>query len=140
MHDYFKQRYDEDYIDGEEEDFENTPGNISITGKLSSDFKSDPIHGLGVEAQEYLTPQQLNIVISMWRLLRSGNVQILKHGRHGRPKLRTLFCNKWLSMLYWREPGTSIDIELDEDVSCLNNCVQNSGGDRTQYKCKPYTT
>lgn len=55
----------------------------------------------------------------MYRLLRDG-VEILKHGRRGAPKFKTLFCDANMTKLYWRAQGSRPDGNLDnlaEDAS-----------------------
>ena len=59
------------------------------------------LRSLGSAAKENITPQQLNILIRMRELLRSG-VEVLKHGRGGRPKRRILYCESDFTKLFWR--------------------------------------
>ncbi len=49
----------------------------------------------------------------MWSLLRSG-VEVLKHGRSGKPKFKTLLCDLHMTKLYWRGPGAKPDPDLDD--------------------------
>lgn len=49
----------------------------------------------------------------MWSLLRAG-VEVLKHGRSGKPKFKTLLCDLRMTKLYWRGPGARPDPDLDE--------------------------
>jgi hypothetical protein len=49
----------------------------------------------------------------MWNHLRAG-VDILKHGRQGNPKFKTLFCDNNLTKLYWRSHGSKLDPDLDD--------------------------
>lgn len=49
----------------------------------------------------------------MWRLLRSG-VEVLKHGRRGNPKFKTLLCDVNLTKLYWRSQGSKADPDQDD--------------------------
>lgn len=49
----------------------------------------------------------------MWNHLRAG-VDILKHGRQGNPKFKTLFCDNNLTKLYWRSQGSKLDPDLDD--------------------------
>lgn len=48
----------------------------------------------------------------MWSLLRDG-VEVLKHGRRGNPKFKTLLCDVNLTKLYWRSPGSKPDADQD---------------------------
>jgi hypothetical protein len=48
----------------------------------------------------------------MWNLLRNG-VEVLKHGRRGNPKFKTLLCDVNLTKLYWRSPGSKADPDMD---------------------------
>lgn len=43
-------------------------------------------------------------------------VPVLKHGRSGQPKRKTLFCDASLTKLYWREPGSLPDDSDDEEL------------------------
>ena len=49
----------------------------------------------------------------MWRLLRTG-VEVLKHGRRGSPKFKTLLCDVHLTKLYWRSAGSKADPDQDD--------------------------
>jgi hypothetical protein len=62
---------------------------------------------------------QIRSLQEMWRLLRTG-VEVLKHGRRGAPKFKTLFCDANMTKLYWRSQGSRPDTDLDnlpEDAS-----------------------
>jgi hypothetical protein len=65
----------------------------------------------------------------MYLLFRRG-VEILKHGRSGKPKPRALFCNMSMTKLYWREPGSVADILMDDanTVSGVASDVKLPGG------------
>ena len=62
---------------------------------------------------------QLHTLLDMWNLLREG-VEVLKHGRRGNPKFKTLLCDVNLTKLYWRSQGSRADPDMDnlpEDAS-----------------------
>lgn len=61
------------------------------------------LRSLGFAAKGNITPQQLQILLRMRELLRTG-VDVLKHGRGGQPKKRVLFCESEFSKLCWRKP------------------------------------
>ena len=61
------------------------------------------LRSLGFAAKGNITPQQLQILLRMRELLRTG-VDVLKHGRGGKPKKRVLFCESEFSKLCWRKP------------------------------------
>ena len=52
--------------------------------------------------KETLTIQQQRSIAVLYELLRKG-VNVMKHGRSRKPKLRRLFCDESLSTLFWRE-------------------------------------
>lgn len=54
------------------------------------------------QVKEMLTVQQQRSIGALYDLLRRG-VNVMKHGRTGRPKLRRLFCDEKLTILFWRE-------------------------------------
>ena len=79
----------------------------SSTGKTNGDIRKNKptsviIRSLGFAAKESITPQQLGILMRMRELLRTG-VEILKHGRGGNPKRRTLYCESDFTKLFWRK-------------------------------------
>jgi hypothetical protein len=51
---------------------------------------------------------QQQCIIDMCNILHHG-ILVLKHGRSGKPKLRTLCCDESLSILYWREVGQVVN-------------------------------
>jgi hypothetical protein len=65
--------------------------------------------GLGRNADK-LIPQQQKLIRNMGQHLISG-VAIVKHGRHGHPKDRFLYCDSIISKLYWRTEGNNPDPE-----------------------------
>lgn len=62
------------------------------------------IQNLGTAGQDLLNNVQQQCIIDMCNILRHG-ILVLKHGRSGKPKLRTLCCDEALTILYWREVG-----------------------------------
>ena len=48
----------------------------------------------------------------MWNRLRGG-VEVLKHGRRGNPKFKSLLCDVNMTKLYWRSPGSKVDADQD---------------------------
>lgn len=83
---------------------------ISAMSDDSSGFNpsTSPLPALVAEAmgfaqvKELLTIQQQRSIRALYDLLRRG-VNVMKHGRTGRPKLRRLFCDEALQNLFWRE-------------------------------------
>ncbi|KAJ1420472.1 hypothetical protein B484DRAFT_130171, partial [Ochromonadaceae sp. CCMP2298] len=96
---------EEEWDDWEEEEEEEED-------ELLRAIKEAPLKTLGLNATEYLNRQQLHALMDLWRLLRGG-VEILKHGKRGQPKLKTLLCDVNLTKLYWRAPGSRPDPEQD---------------------------
>jgi hypothetical protein len=91
---------------------DNSPGDpFKFTRSSSGRSKVRPrnrpasviLRSLGFAAKGNITPQQLQILLRMRELLRTG-VDVLKHGRGGRPKKRVLFCESEFSKLCWRKP------------------------------------
>lgn len=93
----------------DEEDAETSSGlsNKGTSVKMKVKSKNRPssivLRSLGSAAKGNITPQQLHILICMRDLLRTG-VEVLKHGRGGRPKKRILYCELEFKKLYWRRP------------------------------------
>lgn len=89
---------------GDDED-----GNIASDGSKRIKYRSRNrpssivLRSLGSAAKGNITPQQLHILLRMRELLRTG-VDVLKHGRGGRPKKRILFCEFEFTKLCWRRP------------------------------------
>jgi len=65
---------------------------------------------LGDAGRSELTPQQVQIIYRMFELLRAG-VQVIKHSRTSKPHFRTLYCDKEMKVLFWRQSGDSADVE-----------------------------
>lgn len=91
---------------------DNSPGDTfkfarSSSGRSKVRPRNRPasvvLRSLGFAAKGNITPQQLQILLRMRELLRTG-VDVLKHGRGGRPKKRVLFCESEFSKLCWRKP------------------------------------
>lgn len=61
-----------------------------------------PVHSLGLRAGDILSQPEQLCVVTLWQLLRPG-ILVLKHGRSGKPKNRTLFCDDNLQVLFWRD-------------------------------------
>jgi hypothetical protein len=66
------------------------------------------IQNLGAAGQELLNHVQQQCIIDMCNILHHG-ILVLKHGRSGKPKLRTLCCDESLSILYWRVVGQVVN-------------------------------
>jgi hypothetical protein len=96
----------------EEEDDEGEEDNV-VQDDLQEAMKTIPLRTLGSSVQDCLNRQQLQTIKTMWSLLRAG-VEILKHGRSGKPKFKTLLCDVDMTKLYWRQPGSRPDPDLDE--------------------------
>ena len=79
------------------------------------------LKSLGFAAKGNITPQQLQILLRMRELLRTG-VDVLKHGRGGKPKRRVLFCESEFTKLCWRKP--SVLRLLTIQYSKCNVCIQ----------------
>lgn len=71
-----------------------------------------PIERLGPNA-DLLTPQQQQTIMQMYERLKNG-VLVMKHGRKGKPKLKQLYCDENLTVLFWREAGMN-------DIGSLDN-------------------
>ena len=69
---------------------------------LNEDGVPIPVHSLGLRAGDILSQPQQLCVVTLWQILRIG-ILVLKHGRSGRPKNRTLFCDDNLRVLFWRD-------------------------------------
>lgn len=75
----------------------------SYPGGYSSPLLPAVAQAMGAAfVKELLTIQQQRSIGALHDLLRRG-VNVMKHGRSGRPKLRRLFCDESLSTLFWRE-------------------------------------
>ena len=69
----------------------------------SSPLPAPVAEALGsVQVKELLTVQQQRSIRTLYDLLRRG-VNVMKHGRSGKPKMRRLYCDDSLSTLFWRE-------------------------------------
>ena len=87
----------------EDESVENSPNKPSSSYDVRKNKPTSVIiRSLGSAAKESITPLQLNILMRMRELLRTG-VEVLKHGRGGRPKRRTLYCESDFTKLFWRK-------------------------------------
>lgn len=77
---------------------------------FSEDYKELPlcIRNLGASGQDLLNHVQQQCIVDMFNILHPG-ILVLKHGRSGKPKLRTLCCDDSLSVLYWREVGQIVN-------------------------------
>lgn len=60
-----------------------------------------PIRSMHPAVFRFLIAQQRQLIVDFWTLLRNG-VQILKHCKNGRPKIRYLYCDVDMKRLYWR--------------------------------------
>jgi hypothetical protein len=61
-----------------------------------------PVYSLGPRAGDILSRREQQFIVNMWQLLRTGII-VLKHGRSGRPKRRTLYCDDNLQVLYYAD-------------------------------------
>ncbi len=108
----------------EEEDLDGPVGD-----DLTQELQVLPLRTLGSNVLELLGRQQLQLIKSMWALLRGG-VEVLKHGRKGKPKFKALFCDVSMAKLYWRVPGSKPDPDLDESDAEPPLPVQHRAGNR----------
>mmetsp|Transcript_192 Transcript_192/g.367 ORF Transcript_192/g.367 Transcript_192/m.367 type:complete len:1164 (-) Transcript_192:164-3655(-) len=69
---------------------------------LNEDGIPIPVQSLGLRAGDILSQPQQLCVVTLWQILRTG-ILVLKHGRSGRPKNRTLYCDDNLRVLFWRD-------------------------------------
>ena len=60
-----------------------------------------PIRSMHPSVFKLLIAQQRQLLVDLYLLLRAG-LQILKHNRTGRPKLRFLYCDVDMRKLFWR--------------------------------------
>lgn len=60
-----------------------------------------PIRSMHPSVFKLLIAQQRQLLVDLYLLLREG-LQILKHNRTGRPKLRFLYCDVDMKKLFWR--------------------------------------
>eukprot|EP01034_Spumella_vulgaris_P022726 gene22726-28882_t len=97
----------------EEEDEDAEEEDNVVQDDLAEAMKTIPLRTLGSSVHDCLNRQQLQTIKTMWSLLRAG-VEILKHGRSGKPKFKTLLCDVDMTKLYWREPGSRPDPDQDE--------------------------
>lgn len=79
------------------------------------------LRSLGPFAKENITPQQLRILINMKDLLTKG-VEVLKHGRGGKPKKRILYCKSDFTSLLW---GENIDLKNENENNEKNESEKN---------------
>ena len=93
----------------------NTSEKLSNAGSEADRvFLTGPLQGVGLDGKDSFTPQQREILFTMWQALRGG-VEILKHGLTGKPRPRFLYCDASLRALFWREKGGRPDAELDAE-------------------------
>jgi len=55
--------------------------------------------------------------------LRNG-VAIIKHGRHGKPKEKVLFCDVAMTKLFWKNPGSgpgNEEVDNDDDLETIEH-------------------
>eukprot|EP00600_Ochromonadales_sp_CCMP1393_P010584 CAMPEP_0175009856 /NCGR_PEP_ID=MMETSP0005-20121125/7782_1 /TAXON_ID=420556 /ORGANISM="Ochromonas sp., Strain CCMP1393" /LENGTH=1037 /DNA_ID=CAMNT_0016265621 /DNA_START=118 /DNA_END=3231 /DNA_ORIENTATION=- len=97
---------EDDYEDDEEEEEDEKDD-------LLEAIKAAPLKTLGCNIMDYLNRQQLHALLDMWKLLRSG-VEIIKHGRRGAPKYKTLLCDVNCTKLYWRSSGSRTEADQDD--------------------------
>jgi hypothetical protein len=81
------------------------PSNLSLLP-----FSATPlcIQQLGPIGAEILTGNQKQSIVELCTLL-MGGILVLKHGRSGKPNLRTLYCDESMTSLYWSEVGKVVD-------------------------------
>jgi hypothetical protein len=75
---------------------------VTYSAVLNEDGVPLPVHSLGLRAGDILSQPEQLCVVTLWQLLRPG-ILVLKHGRSGKPKNRTLFCDDNLQVLFWRD-------------------------------------
>jgi len=102
-----------DMDDDEEEDEDEDDDGYSLPqyDDLDTLLNHFPLLTLGPAARDVLSRQQLNIIRNMWLQLRNG-VDIIKHGRHGKPKEKVLYCDAPMTKLFWKNPGST---PVDDD-------------------------
>lgn len=74
----------------------------------------------------------MSLVKTMWLALREG-INVIKHGRKGKPSHKTLFCDYYMTKLYWRNPGSKLDKDdldasMDHDLHAVNSAYTNTTG------------
>ena len=84
-----------------------------------------PIRSMHPSVFKLLIAQQRQLLVDLYVLLREG-LQILKHSKSGRPKLRFLYCDVDMRKLFWRSSskGKPNPVALEE----------NSDGEREREK------
>jgi hypothetical protein len=75
---------------------------------LSSQSLPLCIQQLGSVGEEILTGNQKQSIVELCNLL-MGGILVLKHGRSGKPNIRTLYCDEAFTTLYWSEVGKIVD-------------------------------
>jgi len=84
------------------------------------------------------TELQILKLLEAWRILRIG-VPIQKHSRKGKPGPKTLWCDINMTKLYWRNSGSFIDLDMDneeEDFERYPSLKPNSDDQSTPSKSK----
>jgi hypothetical protein len=75
----------------------------------------------------------------MWLELREG-VHIIKHGRHGKPKEKKLFCDVTMTKLYWRDPSSATgdnDEDEDQDIEQKSNYTKRRSSIFATFRINP---
>ena len=98
-------------------------GSTISADSTSEDLRDLPvcIQSLGAAGQDLLNNVQQQSIVDMWTILRKG-IQVVKHGRSGKPKYRILSCDEAMTLLYWRE-----NRQVTDDHS-LNSLDMGAGG------------
>ena len=77
-------------------------------GQLERGRPEKPAHtvlrSLGPLAAENITTPQMTLLVALREALLPG-IEVIKHGRSGRPNQRMLFCDSDFTLLYWRAAG-----------------------------------
>ena len=67
----------------------------------SDDFIPMPLRVMERSVFRLLIAQQRQLLVDLYKILRNG-IQILKHSRNARPKIRNLFTDVNMNKLFWR--------------------------------------
>ena len=86
---------------------------------------------LGPISYDNITPQQMQILVSLFHMLMKG-VEVLKHGRSGKPNHRILYCDPDFSVIYWRRPGEINDHNEQNQSNMNNNNFDLSGKEKSE--------
>lgn len=100
----------------------------SLDDGVSTKEDTRALKSLGPLVNDLLSLPQRRIILDMWSILRVG-IEVMKHGRQGRPKKKVLYCDIAMTKLYWRNkddgPGEEI-LPVDNKKSRRNSIFNNS--------------